>query len=35
MKFFKNLFKANLNKNAICDYHNEKILPDLRPLGKN
>lgn len=33
MKLFKNLFRLNTPKDTICGYHNDKIMPNLRPLG--
>jgi hypothetical protein len=33
MKHFKNLMKSSLGKNTTCGFHNEKILPDLKPWG--
>jgi len=26
--------KSSLGKNTTCGFHNEKLLPDLKPLGK-
>ena len=35
MKHFKNMMKSKLGQNVTCGFHNEKLLPDLKPLGKN
>jgi hypothetical protein len=33
MKLFKNLFKIKPPEDTVCEFHSEKKLPNLRPLG--
>lgn len=35
MRKFRLFLKSSLNKGATCSYHNEKLKPNLRPIGKS